>query len=146
LCPAERALYDVRSITCEYKLYFQATTKDGLCKSSLMLRYEKLALLRHGETWIYHYPNVRQVTIRCPRDKTWETHTRTLSGAGLIHNATMCTITSGEIRTLRELHGVAHANVKPQLYMCQATYRYCRHTNFPMLRRCTRWRSTNWTS
>jgi hypothetical protein len=50
LCPGDRALYDVRSITCESKLYFQATTKDGHCKRSLMPRYEKLTLLRHGQT------------------------------------------------------------------------------------------------
>jgi hypothetical protein len=41
----------------------------------------------------------------------WVTHTRTLSGAGLIHNATRCSITTGEIRTLPELHGVAHTNI-----------------------------------
>jgi hypothetical protein len=47
LCPADRAWYDIRSITCEAKLYFQATTKDGPWKRILMLRYEKLTLLRH---------------------------------------------------------------------------------------------------
>jgi hypothetical protein len=67
-CPANRALYDVRSITCESKLFFQNTNKDGHCKRSLMLRYEKLALLWHGQTWIYHFPNQHQVIIRCPRD------------------------------------------------------------------------------
>jgi hypothetical protein len=118
LCTADRALYAVRSITCESKLYFQTTTKDGPCKRSLMLRYEKLTLLRHGETWIYHFPKQRQVTIWCPRDNTWVTHTRTLSGAGLIHNATRCAITSGEIRTLPELHGVARANIDaPAVYV-----------------------------
>ena len=29
ICPADRALYDTRSITCESKLYFQTATKDG---------------------------------------------------------------------------------------------------------------------
>jgi hypothetical protein len=83
-----------------------------------MLRYEKLTLLRHGETWIYHFPKQRQATIRCPRDNTWVTHTRTLFGAGLFHNATRCAITSGEIRTLPELHGVAHANIDaPAVYV-----------------------------
>jgi hypothetical protein len=85
---------------------------------SLMLRYEKLTLLRHGETWIYHFPKQRQVTIRCLRDKAWVTHSRTLFGAGFIHNATRCTITPGEIRTLPELHGVAHANIDaPAVYV-----------------------------
>jgi len=67
LCPADRAVCDIRSITCEPKLYFQTTIKDGPCKRSLMLHYETPTLLRHGEVWIYHFPSQRQVTIRCPR-------------------------------------------------------------------------------
>jgi len=114
----QTALYDTRSITCESKLYFQSTTKDGPCKRSLMLHYETPTLLRHGKVRIYHFPSQRQVTTRCPRDNVWVTRTRTLSGAGLIHNATRCSITSGEIRTLPELHGVAHANLyAPAVYV-----------------------------
>jgi hypothetical protein len=114
ICPADRALYDVRSFTCESKLYFQTTTKDGPCKRSLILHYESPTLLRHGEAWIYHFPRQRQVTIRCPRDNTRVEHTRTLSGAGLIHNAKRWSITSGELSTLPELHGVTHANIDTQ--------------------------------
>jgi hypothetical protein len=59
------------------------------------------------------------VTFRCPRDNAWVTHTRTLSGARLIHNATRCAITSGVIRTLPELlQGVARANIDaPAVYV-----------------------------
>jgi hypothetical protein len=68
------------------------------------------------------------VTIRCPRDNVWVTHTRTLSGAGLIHNATRCSITSGEIRTLPELHGVAHANLDaPSVYVPDSVPILSRH-------------------
>jgi hypothetical protein len=34
-----------------------------------------------------------------------------LYGAGLIHNVTMCSIASGEIRTLPEIHGAARTNL-----------------------------------
>ena len=37
ICPADRALYDTSSVTCESRLYFQTTYKDGLCKRSLMV-------------------------------------------------------------------------------------------------------------
>jgi hypothetical protein len=58
------------------------------------------------------------VTIKCPKDNIWVTQTRTLFCAGLIHNVTRCTITSGEIRTLAVLHGVRHANVDaPAVYV-----------------------------
>jgi len=53
ICPADRALYDIRSITCESKLYFQTTTKDGPCKRSLMLHYETLpccSMEKYGST------------------------------------------------------------------------------------------------
>jgi hypothetical protein len=73
ICLADRALYDIRSITCESKLYFQTTTKDGPCKRSLMLHSETPTLLRHGEMWIYHFLSQHQVTIRCPRDNVWVT-------------------------------------------------------------------------
>ena len=127
ICPADRALYDIRSITCESKLYFQTATKDGPCRRSLMLHYETPTLLRHGEVWIYHFPSQRQVTIRCPRNHVWVTHTLTLSGAGLIHSATTCLITSGEIRTLPELRSVMHANLNaPSVYVPD---------NFPILLR-----------
>jgi len=110
ICLADRALYDTRSVTCESRLYFQTPSKDGLCKRSLMVHYREPTLLRHGEVWVFHLANQRQENIRCPRNMG-VTRTRSLSGPGLIHNATRCSITTGEIRTLPELHGVAHANL-----------------------------------
>jgi len=66
ICPAEGALYDTRSVTCESRLYFQTPAKDGLCKRSLMVHYRKPTLLRHGEVWVFHFPSQGQVSIRCP--------------------------------------------------------------------------------
>jgi len=118
ICPADRALYDIRSVKCDSKLYFQTATKEGPCRRSLLLHYETPTFLRHREVWIYHFPSQRQVTIICPRNHVWVTRTLTLSGVGLIHNATTCSITSGEMRTLPELHGVAHANFDaPSVYV-----------------------------
>jgi hypothetical protein len=58
------------------------------------------------------------VTIRCPQDNVCLTHTQTLSGACLIYNATACSVTSGEIGTLPELHGITHANLEtPSVYV-----------------------------
>jgi len=83
-----------------------------------MVHYRKPTLLRQGEVWICHFPSPHQVTIRCPRYNVWMTRTRTLAGAGLIHNATRCSINSGEISTLPELHGIAHANlIAPSVYV-----------------------------
>ena len=93
-----------------------------------MVHYQTPTLLRHGEVWIYNFPSQRQVTIRCPRDNVWVTRTPTLSGAGLIHNATWCSITSGEIRTLPELRGVAHTNLNaPSVYVTDSSPILSRH-------------------
>jgi len=93
-----------------------------------MLHYQTPTLLRHGEVWIYNFPSQRQVTIRCPRDNVWVTRTPTLSGAGLIHNASRFSITSGEMRTLPELHGVAHTNLNaPSVYVTDSSPILSRH-------------------
>jgi len=83
-----------------------------------MVHYRKPTLLRHGELWVFHFPSQHQVNNRFPRNNEWVTRTQILSGAVLIQNATQCTITTGEIRTLPELHGVQRANlVAPSVYV-----------------------------
>jgi hypothetical protein len=83
-----------------------------------MVHYRKPTLFRHGEVWVFHFPSQRQVNIRCPRNNEWVKRTQILSCSGLIHNATRCSIITGEIRMLLELHGVAHANlVAPSAYV-----------------------------
>ena len=115
--PPDKALFDVRSVTCESKLCLQTAVKNGPCRRNLILHYEAPTLLRHGDVWLFHFPSRRQLTVRCPRDNTWETHTQMLSGAGLIRNATICAITAGEVRTLPELHGTARTNLDtPSVY------------------------------
>ena len=145
ICPADRALYDTRSMTCESRLYFQTPAKDGLCKRSLMVHYTKPTLLRHGEVWVFHFPSQRQVNIRCPRNE-WVTRTQTLSGAGLVQNATRCTITTGEIRTLPELHGGARVNLVAPQFTSQTIRRYWRYMSSPTSKRRSRQGSTTWTN
>jgi hypothetical protein len=60
-------------------------------------------LQHHGSKWAYHFPEPRQVTIRCPQENVWTSHTVSLGGTGLIHNASTYLIASKEIRTLTVL-------------------------------------------
>ena len=109
-----------------------------------MVHYTRPTLLRHGEVWVFHFPGQRQVHIRCPRDHEWVTRTQILSGAGLIQNATGCTITTGEIRTLPELHGVAHASlVAPSVYVPDISPVLAKH-ELPVWKRRSRQGSTAW--
>jgi len=117
VCPADEAVFDVRSVTCKSKLRFQIAVKDRPCRRNLILNYEAPTLLWHGDVWFFHFPSRRHLTVRCPRDNTWERHTQMLSGADLIQNVTMCSTTAGEVRTLPELHGTARTNLDtPSVY------------------------------
>jgi len=35
----------------------------------------QIPTLRHGAAWIYYFPVRRQVTVRCPKDDDWTSHT-----------------------------------------------------------------------
>ena len=48
-------------------------------------------------------PEPRQVL--CPSTNGWTSRTETLSNAGIILNASRCSSTTNELRTLPELHG-----------------------------------------
>jgi len=80
--------------------------------------YKTPLLQRHGSTWVYHFPTQRQVTIRCPNGNGWKVYKEVLPEAGIIHNATECSIMSNELRTLPELHGRTHTVLDtPSLYL-----------------------------
>jgi len=101
VCPINSALYDVQSLTCEAKFFFQTTGNYGPCSTS-----------------ICYFPIRRQVTIRCPNGNDWRIYNGILSEAGVIHKAAACSIVSNEIRTLPELHGSAYTKLDtPSLYL-----------------------------
>ena len=118
VCPINTALYDVQSPTCEAKLFFQTTGNYSPYRRRLLQHYSTPILQRHGTVWVYHFPVRRQFTIRCPNGKDWRIYNEVLSWAGVIHNATACSIASSEIRTLSELHGSAYTKLDtPSLYL-----------------------------
>ena len=68
-------------------------------------------LQRHGKLWLYHLPEPRQITSRCRSANGWATETQTLSDAGVIRNATKCSITTNELKTIPELHGEIQSTI-----------------------------------
>jgi len=95
-------LYDAQTPISEASLFFQTTEESNLCKRSFLLNYKTPTLRKHDTAWIYHLPN-KQVTIRGPHGTGWVTHKKILLESGFNRNATTCSITSREIRTLPEL-------------------------------------------
>jgi len=64
-------------------------------------------LLHRGSKWTHHFPDPRQVNIRCPQDHGWSSRTVSLVGSGVIHNASACHIATQELRTLPVLNKTA---------------------------------------
>jgi len=114
--PANTAVYTAQKMTCLSSIYFQENR--NICSRKLLLHYKTPTLLRHGNTWTFHFPEPRQVSLRCLNNNKWTTSTETLSGAGFINNATGCCILTNEIYTLPELHGDSHATfVTPDMFV-----------------------------
>jgi hypothetical protein len=114
--PAGKARLDVQTLTCESQLFFQKAVRDGTCRRNLLVNHETPTLLRHQDVWIYHFPRQHQLTIR-PHDGTWKINTQTLSGAGLIRDATTCEIATNKVRTTPELHDATRLQLgSPPVY------------------------------
>jgi len=113
-------------LTCEGSLSFQNSNSYKLCRKNLRLHYQTPTLLHHVSKWAYHFPEPRQVTIRCPQENGWTSHIVSLGGSGLIHSASTCHIASQEIRTLPVLSKSMELPLDaPHLYF---------PTKFPQLR------------
>ena len=111
--PANMAIYSVQIlvVTCESSIYFQTFTNNRLCRRKLLFDYRTPTLEQHGTIWLYHLPEPREVTIRCLKNNIWTTRTELLHDAGLIFNASQCSIAKHEVRTLPKLQGTAQANL-----------------------------------
>jgi hypothetical protein len=83
------------------ELIFPPRRRSRVCRRRLLLDYVLPTLQRHGDVWIYHFPERHQVSIRCPHG---DTHSEVLHDTGIIHGATSCSIATSKVRTLHELH------------------------------------------
>ena len=107
ICPAEVPLYNSQLLTCEGSLFLQNENSYRLCRKNVLCSHRSPTLLHHGSKWAYHFPDPRQVNIRCPQDHGWSSRTVSLVGSGLIHNASACHIATQELRTLPVLSKTA---------------------------------------
>ena len=98
---------------------FSVRRRPELLQTTL-LQYNTPTFHQHGTSWVYQFPNRRQVIIRCPRDKDWTTRIEILQDSGVIYNATACScsIASIEIRAMSELHGATDTRLDaPSLHL-----------------------------
>jgi hypothetical protein len=84
---------------------------NELCRRQLLFQHRTPILRKRGGLWIYHFPERHQATLICPRDNNQATHTVHLFEAGLLLNASQCSVTMNELRNLPELHGLSQATL-----------------------------------
>jgi hypothetical protein len=111
VCPANMAIYDVRTKTCESSLFFQTPDSQSKCRKRVLIAYDTPTLQRHGDTWLYSLPTPQLVTLRCWKSGGWTTRTASLYGNGLVANATGSSISAGAFHTFPELQGSGHAKL-----------------------------------
>ena len=117
VCSANMAVYSAKTLTCLGSIYFQTPNHNSLCRRHLLLNHRNPILQKHKSLWLYYFPEPRQATLHCLRNNTWTTH-GILSEAGLILNATTCSIATEDIRTFPELHGNTQTSLEtPHFYV-----------------------------
>jgi hypothetical protein len=118
ICPAEVPLYNSQLLTCEGSLFLQNENSYRLCRKNVLRHFQTPTLLHHESKWVYHFPDPRQVNIRCPQDHGWSSRTVSLVGSGLIHYASACHVASQELRTVPVLSRTAELPLDaPQLFL-----------------------------
>jgi len=96
--------------------------RNPACRRKLLLHHITPTMHRHGAMWFFHFPEQRQVTIRCPHGPKWITFSEVLSETSVIHNDTTCTIAANEVRTLPELRGTSQVRTDvPAVYLPDIT-------------------------
>jgi len=105
LCPADIAIHNTHTKSCELSLLFQANVSNTMCRRDLLYNYRTPILQQRGKVWFYRFPERCPVTIRCPQANGWITHTASLAEVAQIFNASHCSIITDDIRISPELHG-----------------------------------------
>jgi hypothetical protein len=115
VCPANKAILDVQTLTCESELYFQKATKDRTCQRKL------------ADTIWDAYPGRarKHVDLSFYNTKPADDQTSARQHMGIrdadtvrrkpYQNATACEITTSKLRTIPELYGATHVNVETPL-------------------------------
>ena len=110
VCPADKAIYSTRVVTCASNLFFQSPDIHTSCPRKVLLNPQTPLLHRYESIWIYHLPEVQHVTVRC-WNNAWTSTATTLEGNGIILNASRCLLTANKFQTLPELIGNAKATL-----------------------------------
>ena len=139
VCPANTAVYSAITLKCLPSIFFRTSTYNSLCRRQLLVNLRTPTLQKHKSLRLYYFPEQRQVTLRCLKDNAWTTRTEihVLSEAGLILNASSCSITTEEFRTFPKLHGSMQTTLdRPNFYIPDKVSTVADH-EIPLLEKIT---------
>ena len=118
LCPANTAAYSAKTLKCFASIFFQTTTYNNPCRRHLLINHRTPTLRKYKSLCPYYFPEQHQGTLGCLKHNAWSTRTELLFEAGLILNASTCSITTEEFRTFPELHGSVQTTLDtPNFYI-----------------------------
>jgi len=65
----------------------------------------KSTMILPRNTWIYHFPTPRQVTLRCPRNEVSPLRTQVLVNGGMLFNASACHVSTENLHIYPTIRG-----------------------------------------
>ena len=81
ICPADIAVFDSQTNTCESSLFIKAGVTHPLCQRKLIVHHNIPALLRYCALWIYQSASQHRVTLHCTKVNAQLPFTLTLEGS-----------------------------------------------------------------
>jgi hypothetical protein len=93
ICPANQAIYSTDVNSRALSLYLQSSQLREMCKRTVITSPAPPKLERHGSVVLYYLAEPQRLHLQCQRNRSWETHTMTLEGGGVLQNIGFCYFT-----------------------------------------------------
>jgi len=105
ICPINRAVYSTEVNSCALSLFLQSSQVREVCKRTVSTHPGIPRLERYGNVVIYYLNGPKQLHLQCQHNRSWETHTMTLDGAGVLQNTESCYLTMQGLQLYPALTG-----------------------------------------
>jgi hypothetical protein len=117
ICPANQAIYNTEVNSCALSLYLQSSQAGEMCKRTVFTRPAPPKLERHGSVLLYYLAEAQLLHLQWQHNRSWETHTVTLEGGGVLQNTGSCSLTLRGIQLYSALEREAEFSARgPALF------------------------------
>ena len=105
VCPANKAINYAGTDSCVLALFLQHDNAKQVCRRSISSQPPSPRLERRDSSVVYHFPEPRNVNLRCRDGENWVTTNIALEGAGILSNVNQCHISAGNLQLYAEIRG-----------------------------------------